>query len=84
MSGVAFEIKIDDREVKRALDHLLSRLADPTPAFRSIGEALLTTTKQRFRDEEDPEGKRWAENSPITLARYLARRGAKAAAKKRY
>jgi phage virion morphogenesis protein len=64
-------IEIDSRPVLAALQRLASSAADPAPALREIGEALVETTKHRFDTSTGPGGERWAENSDLTLLRYL-------------
>lgn len=61
--------KIDDREILRALDRLHSKSANLHPCLKNIGEHLVESTQQRFTNEEDPEGKRWAALRDSTLKR---------------
>lgn len=49
------EIQFDDRAIRAAL--------------AEIGEALLESTKARFPAQTGPDGRRWAANSPVTIAR---------------
>ncbi|MCU0806552.1 MAG: phage virion morphogenesis protein [Candidatus Contendobacter sp.] len=56
-------------EVKAAFQELQSRLADLTPAFRDIGEAMLNSTRARFRSQTAPDGSPWAALSPDYQAR---------------
>ena len=42
--------------VRKSLGKLIAAGHDATPLMRSIGEGLLRTTKDRFADEEDPDG----------------------------
>lgn len=60
MAG-AFQIiaKVDDREVTAALDRMLRQATRLAPAFKNIGEELLQSTRQRFRDQADPDGRPW-------------------------
>ena len=64
-------VKIDDRQVLDTLNQLMSRAKNLRPAFAEIGEDLLDTTKRRFSAATSPDGKAWAANSPVTVARYL-------------
>jgi phage virion morphogenesis protein len=43
--------------------------ADFSAAHREIGEALLRSTNQRFRDERAPDGKKWYPVAPKTAKR---------------
>ena len=56
-------------EVERRLTALVRAGADLTPAMRDIGEHLLNTTRERFVEEEDPEGSAWHPLSEATKAR---------------
>ena len=63
------DLKLDDREAQAAFNRLLQAGRDLTPAMRAVGEHLLNTTRERFRDEEAPDGTPWAELSAVTLKR---------------
>ncbi len=52
-----------------ALSESIRRGQDLTPAMRSIGDALVNSTRERFRNEEAPDGTRWAELSDVTKKR---------------
>ncbi len=67
-------IEIDDREVREALAKLQRRLGDLTPVMHDIGQALVEGMRARLRDGRDVEGRPFAPNSPVTLAR---KRGAR-------
>ena len=69
MAGAAIHVEFDDAEVRRALDRLQAAGADLRPAMQDIGEHLLNTTRERFRDEEDPDGAPWAPLRPATKRR---------------
>lgn len=49
----------------------LSRLARQTEnlpgALKNVGEALLKTTRERFRTKSGPDGKAWAPHAPLSL-----------------
>ncbi len=63
------DLALDDRDLRAALSEAIRRGQDLTPAMRSIGEALVNSTRERFRDEEAPDGSRWAELSDVTKKR---------------
>jgi phage virion morphogenesis protein len=67
MAGVTIEI--DDAEIKAALQRLEAAIGDLKPAFRDIGEHLLISHDQRFRQQVDPNGNPWADTSVVTKAR---------------
>lgn len=69
MAGASIKVTFDDAEVVRALDRLAGAGKDLAPAMREIGEHLLNTTRQRFTDEEAPDGTPWAPLSETTKRR---------------
>ena len=56
-------------EVHRLLRDLKAVVGDLTPAFRSIGETLLNSTRARFTSERAPDGAPWAPLDPRTIRR---------------
>lgn len=64
------EVKIDDAEIKRALQDLQRAVGDLSPAFREIGEVLVESTKQRFEAGVGPDGKKWPLNSVLSTLLY--------------
>lgn len=63
------DLTLDDRDLTAALSEAIRGGQDLTPAMRSIGEPLVNSTRERFRDEEAPDGTRWAELSDVTKKR---------------
>lgn len=49
----------------------VQKIANPRPLFKSIGNAMLESTKQRFASSTAPDGSKWAANTDVTIARYL-------------
>ncbi|MEW6595659.1 MAG: phage virion morphogenesis protein [Thermodesulfobacteriota bacterium] len=76
MAGASINIvsRIDDREVAKALERLHRRAERMAPAFKSIGEALLRSTQDRFSSQVDPDGRPWQKLKPSTVAGKAARR----------
>lgn len=63
-------IKIDDAEVKKALNDLAGRMANPSPVMKIIGEYMVRSTEDRFnRQGPAPDGSPWARLSRSTLKR---------------
>lgn len=54
-------------ETADLIQGLEDRLTDLTPAMKSIGEYMLLTTRGRFDDEVDPDGRRWQLLSEKTI-----------------
>ncbi|WP_425230211.1 phage virion morphogenesis protein [Sphingomonas sp.] len=48
-------------------------LGDLTPVHQDIAEYMVQTTKGRFITSTAPDGSRWRDKSPATLASYLRR-----------
>jgi len=64
-------IAIDDRAVLAALNDLIGKVSDITPALQDIGEHLTETTKRRFDSSTAPDGSAWAPNTQTTILNYL-------------
>ena len=57
---------VSDSGLDAALLALTKNIQKSGPAFKEIGEELLDTTKERFSDEQSPDGSRWQDNAPTT------------------
>lgn len=64
MTGVRIETRIEATEAAAAFAALQRVMADPTPVLRAIGTGILSTTRDRFFKEADPEGNRWKPLNP--------------------
>ncbi len=60
--------------VQNQLLRLTQRGENLTPLLKNMGEQVLNSTKERFESSTDPDGNRWASNSPVTFARLLGSR----------
>ena len=67
MTGVV--LRVDDSEVQQALSRLAGRMENLTPVFKNIGEYVTSSTLERFDDEEDAQGNKWAALTAATIAR---------------
>lgn len=63
------KIDLNDVEVIAAFNRLLAAGGNLKPVYQDIGEHLVDATKRRFSDGVAPDDARWAELSPITIAR---------------
>jgi phage virion morphogenesis protein len=63
VTGVRIDIKVDDRAVREALGKLATAAGDLTPAMRSIGAALVTSTVERFERQVSPAGLPWKKSA---------------------
>lgn len=68
-------IALEAAEIEAALRRLLAAERDLTPLMRQIGDALVTSTRERFQASRAPGGRPRAPNSAVTLARFLGRYG---------
>lgn len=55
------------------LNRLRGLLDDMTPIHKDIAEYMTKATRDRFKSSKAPDGTRWRQKSPATLAAYLAR-----------
>lgn len=62
-------ITIEDAALQAWLRRSIQHLSHPADALAEIGEILVKSTQKRFGTETDPDGGRWAPNSPVTRAR---------------
>lgn len=62
-------INVNSEAVEQAINDLLNKGEDLTAPMKSIGEAMINRTQQRFRDKQAPDGTPWTENSPVTRQR---------------
>ncbi|MGB3165631.1 MAG: phage virion morphogenesis protein [Alteraurantiacibacter sp.] len=65
-----FTVEFNAEEARGAIRKGLDALTDMTPIFTEIGEYLVRSTKQRFQQGVDPDGKDWAPKSEATMERY--------------
>ena len=75
MAGAAIQIEFDDSQVRAAIDALTDAGRDLTPVMKVIGERLLNSARERFADEEAPDGSAWAPLSEGTLKAKQRNRG---------
>lgn len=59
-------IEVDDRLIMAALRELHQLTGNLQPALVSIGDVLVESTKQRFADQQDPQGLDWVDISDFT------------------
>ena len=62
-------VTLDDGGVQATFNRLIRDGNDLTPLMHSIGEFLVRSTKRRFVDERDPDGRKWADLSETTKSR---------------
>lgn len=65
MAGVTYSIQFEDsQKLQRRFNKLLQQGSSLQPAFQDIGEMLLVSHDQRFREQVSPDGQPWALLSP--------------------
>jgi len=64
-----FEVKIDNREVRQALERLLNRVEDMTPVMEDIARSLGNLAEDAIQAETDPWGDRWPDLSDAYVER---------------
>ena len=65
---MTIDIKLDDREVRRALRRIAGALADPSPAMRAIATHLADRAEDAFETQAstDSGGMPWPALKPAT------------------
>ncbi|MDR1827636.1 MAG: phage virion morphogenesis protein [Methylobacteriaceae bacterium] len=69
MAGAGISFTISDREVRAAFLGLERAMRNTTPVMKTVGLALVKSTRKRFDTKLDPEGGAWAPLSPLTNRR---------------
>ena len=64
---ITFEVRLDDAAAQARLAGLVERLDDPRGFLRNVGEHLLNSTRDRFKAEQDPDGRPWQRLRPATI-----------------
>tara|TARA_R110000868_G_scaffold368852_1_gene631989 strand:- start:12221 stop:12790 length:570 start_codon:yes stop_codon:yes gene_type:complete len=68
MAGIiSFDTELRDEAARLALQDMLDRMDDKRPFYASVGERLLTSTKDRFRQQTAPDGTPWKPLRPRTV-----------------
>lgn len=70
MSGISIEFELRDEEASARLQELLARMDDRRPFFEAVGDRLLKTTSDSFRNEQAPDGTPW---TPLAASTVRAR-----------
>ncbi|MGF1775893.1 phage virion morphogenesis protein [Vibrio nomapromontoriensis] len=74
MAGVSYSMSVQDALITKTLNQLIQRGTNLEPALRDIGEMLLVTHDQRFRDQTTPDGTPWQALSPNYYAKKKKRK----------
>lgn len=68
MASIQIKVQGDDA-FKQALKQLENKASNLKPYFDDLGEYMVLSTRERFDREVDPDGNRWPELAPATVAR---------------
>jgi len=68
-------IEVTDTGVQAALKALAQRLTNMQPVMQSIGEDIVSRTKERFNTSTGPDGQRWAPNARATIEAFVNSKG---------
>lgn len=68
-----FRIEYDNKDLTLVLERLILRNTRLRPLYAEISNALLESSKDRFKTETNPEGIQWAPLQPETLAHKKTR-----------
>lgn len=75
MSGLSYEVEIDNVDTEAELTRRLAQMDDLTPFHAIVGEHLLVSLDERFESETAPDGSPWQRHSPVTTAHRLGTYG---------
>lgn len=75
MTGISYEVEIDNVDMEAELARRLSQMEDLTPFHRIVGEHLLLSLDERFESETALDGTAWQRHSPVTIANRVKRYG---------
>lgn len=62
------KLELTTKEISRLMKNLSSRVRNLDPPLRGFGNYLGRKTEQQFVQQEDPDGRPWADLAPSTLA----------------
>lgn len=57
---IGFDTELRDADARRALEEMLQRMENKRPFYAAVGERMLSSTKDRFAQENAPDGTPWA------------------------
>ncbi|XHE13668.1 phage virion morphogenesis protein [Agrobacterium deltaense] len=66
MSGVSFQVTLDDEAARLRLVELVERMDNPRGFYKNVGELLLNSVGDNFDNESGPDGQRWRGLSQVT------------------
>lgn len=75
MTGVSFNVEIDDAAIQRELKRKLSKLDNLGPFYEAVGDLALNWVQDRFDTETAPDGSSWQALAPSTLKNRLGKNG---------
>ncbi|MDR5655523.1 phage virion morphogenesis protein, partial [Ruixingdingia sedimenti] len=67
MTGISIEVELRNEELREALRGMLLRMDRRQPFMAAVGERMLSSTKDRFATETDPDGRAWKPLRPATI-----------------
>ncbi|PTV94028.1 phage virion morphogenesis protein [Rhodobacter aestuarii] len=67
MAGISIKVELQDLAARDTLRDLLTRMENPQPFYASVGERLLSSTRDRFETQTDPQGAPWVSLAPRTI-----------------
>lgn len=69
----SFTFEVQDQGLNDALKEVSAYFSDMSPVMESLSIKLLENTQRRFETGTDPDGKKWAKNTDVTLAFFAAK-----------
>lgn len=62
-------LKLDDENLRAAIDLIIEAALKPRPLMRSIGAILAESSQARFARQVGPDGRAWVPRKPIFIIR---------------
>lgn len=67
MTGISIKVDLEKDEARLGLRALLDRMDDRRPFFAAVGERMVGSSKDHFRNENAPDGTVWKPLRPATI-----------------
>lgn len=64
MAGAHIRVDVDSKEARLEIGRALTLLDRPTDLMKDIAQYLWNSTRDRFRTQTDPSGKKWSPLNP--------------------
>jgi len=67
MTGISIRAELQIREAQEQLRGLIDRMADLRPFLNAVGDRLIGSSGDNFRNQSGPDGRSWTPLAPATI-----------------